>query len=194
VLLLIPTRSEASFFEFNFTAPGTFPFAGTFDVDNDVALVHVLISQAGELTAQTTSSAAGGFDPYLALFDPSGARVAENDDQDFDVFDPFLTAPVVPGLYTLALTQSPNFAHDTLAGGFDLADDPAFTLAFATEGTECGMFIDFRGNCRTAAFAGSVSVVIPENVPEPATLALLAIGLAGATRRRRPIRDRASAR
>jgi len=194
LLLLVPATSDAAVFEFNFTAPGTFPFSGNFSVDNDVALVHVLISNPGELTAETNSYAAGGLDPYLALFDPSGMRIAENDDRDDSTFDAFLTAPVLPGLYTLALTQYPNFSHDTLAGGFDLDDQMFFTKAsFGTEETECDAFVDFNGSCRTSAYAGSISVVNTASVPEPAMLTLVGIGLAGAARRRRGARDRTSA-
>lgn len=122
---------------------------GTLAQDDTVLTISLLLSQTSDLTAFTTSygggtnldgtiTAAGGFEPILSLFSPSGAFLA---DDGGDLFphgavdpttgvagDAFLhLAGLSPGSYTLALTEFFNFPNGNLSDGFFEAGQGNFT-------------------------------------------------------------------
>jgi hypothetical protein len=191
--------------------PSLWSFSGSFQNDNDVALFFFVLTEDSRFQASTTSAAAGGFDTLLTLFqaDPLDNLTYqpgyENDDPptggpDAVLFDPLTGEAnflLTAGRYALALTQSANY-FEPGRGGFSFDDSPMFTCPAVPAGemSTCTGFIDFLGQSRTSAFAGSLTVtplVPPEPVPEPATLVLMTTGLAGLVLRRQR-RDRVSER
>jgi hypothetical protein len=204
---LIPARAEAGLITLNPGAPdssGTFTFSGIFSADNDVAVIYLNLLGDAVLSAGLTShlETPAGFDPILTLFgEVAGGSgflgtyewLAEG---GFGFLDPLtLTA----GNYVLAVTQYSNLYN--FAGGFeyDAAPNGLFTrdlfgdLDFdGNPDVPCAAFVAFDGGCRTPAFAGTVTIEpenVPQPVPEPGSLTLLALGgaalLARRTRRTR---------
>jgi hypothetical protein len=187
--------------------------SGIFSNDNDrpnvtsftlmrTSLVRLYTtSTTGGVNANGTVTQGGGFDTILSLFNGSNGSssatfVADNDgpspsgnnpdDADFQ-------RTLNPGSYFLVITQYNNFFNveqgDSLSAGFfyDGADNSNFTANF---GCSNGKFCDVDGNNRTPNF--TVNVVAQDApsqpVPEPTTIVLFGIGLAGVTvmtRRRR---------
>ena len=176
-----------------------FSFTGNLTGANDVDLFSFTLGSTSDVTLRTWSYAggtnaagdsipAGGFDPIVSLFFGGGSSallIGANDDGigvpvDLGTglaLDSLLESFALPaGLYTVALTQSANFANGPMLGdGFLGAGNP-----------------DFDG--RTSAWALDILNVDAASVPLPGTLALFVLGLAAAGfshRRLRPcIRSR----
>jgi hypothetical protein len=193
----------------NVAADGTLQeFGGTFEFDNDVALIHFALGEGVyDFLAQTTSYApeeSGGFDPVLWLYfappesnpldlslysryptpvDPTNPEspnyLAWNDDQDVGVLDSLLTLQLIDaGSYILALSQTGNSALEEF--GFDQSGDDYQCFSGNNEDGSCA----FGG--RLPTYAGTVRITDVTTVPEPGTLSLLALGsLATALARRR---------
>jgi hypothetical protein len=213
VLALLPTPAGAApiIIEQTIADPLTAgPLVGTFTFDNDVALFHFTLD-AGlyDFSASTTSYAAGGFDPFLALYEADGPMVTYDDggvpvfarnDNASDLGDPtpvvdpdallaFQLTLAVQTQFTLALFQGGNEAIESQIAF--TWDDDAFRCAtdFADPCTT-GSFLDFyTGEIRSNTFALDLVVTSADTsqVPEPSTLSLMAVGMAGAAlfRRRR---------
>ena len=182
-----------------------FSYQGTLTDPNQVLLFNfsvaapstvtlVTYSYAGGTNAAGTSIPRGGFDPILALFDSTGAKINENDDGGSNVpadavtgetFDTFLQSLLNPGTYTVSVMAYSNFsAGDNLSDGFDGG----------------GSFTDVTGDLRTNAWAFDVlnvdsAVQVVPGVPEASTWAMLVIGFGAAgMSMRRGRRKLASAR
>jgi hypothetical protein len=185
-------------------------FTGTFPSDNFVELFAVTLGPDSSLTAKTFGYAGGidgngqviapgGFDPALALFDPSGNLIEINDDAPCGIvnadpvtgqcFDSFISQPdlTTPGTYTVALTESPNLAQDNL-GQPDTFPYPLgtgnFTCALYGGASATSPFCDITGDQRDGNWAldisGSnlISVTDTTAVPEPAFFTPILAGIA----------------
>ena len=177
---------------------------GTFTRDDDVQFFQLHLNAASHVTLVSYSYAGGtnaagqaiprgGFDPVLALFDLAGTLLAQNDDGGANVpadaitgatHDSFLALNLAAGDYTIAILQFDNEAiGPTLASGFTRPGEAAFTTTFGCPDAQPS-FNDLSGliGCgRTNAFAFDAIT----NTPEPASAALLGIGLLALTLRRR---------
>ena len=163
---------------------GTVSFTGSLVRDDGVALMGFSVAPgSSHVVIHTRSYAGGGFDPYLAVFNPAGLLLAQNDNGQLAVpadavsgfrFDAFLDlSSLTGGNYLLALTEANNFANGpAFQDGFSRAGEGNFTGA--DMGVAGGSFLDIGGNQRTPAWAVDLAGV---ETPEPRTLALTGAGL-----------------
>jgi hypothetical protein len=205
--ILIATAASANANTQNFS------FTGNFTQDNTVQLftfsvgaaspnvILETLSYAGGVNAAGQTIARGGFDPILAVFDSSGARIGQNDDGGSNVpaditgahFDTYLSlGGLAAGTYTVSVMQYDNFSNGDLSAGFrhDSPSDAWFTRALT--GHVTGGFYDVTGSQRDSHWAFDIlnvegAVVIPPGVADSgATLGSLATAfLALATLKRR---------
>ncbi|WP_239025954.1 DVUA0089 family protein [Sphingomonas paeninsulae] len=175
-----------------------FSFTGAFTNPNDVQTFTFAVGSPSTVTLRTWSYAGGtnaagaaipegGFDPILALFDSTGAKIGENDDGGSNVaadsvtgahYDTFFSSALGVGDYTVSIQAYSNFAvGPNLSDGFQDSGnfngrntDWAFDLLNVGEATQTG------------GGTGAVGAA-----PEPATWAMMigGFGVAGGTLRRR---------
>ena len=151
----------------------------TFTLASSATVVARTWSYAGGTNAAGTLIPAGGFDPWLSIFDAAGNLQASVDNRTCgqvgtdpvtgSCFDSYISQTLGAGAYTLILSESDNQpAGTTLADGFTRTGQGNFTAAF---GCSNGQFCDINADNRTPNWAVDIDNVTsgpPSGVPEPA--------------------------
>ena len=179
-----------------------FSLVGSFSQDSDVQLIRLSVTAVSSVSIRTLSYAGGtnasglvipegGFDPYLALFDSSGALITDNDDDESATksvvtgwgLDASIEQVLLPGSYTAAVSEFDNSATGpNLSAGFKQEQNGNFTRAF---GCSSGAFCEFDGFDRTSEWAvdflnvASISTTpLPiSETPEPASVCCVGAAL-----------------
>jgi hypothetical protein len=178
---------------------------GQFTQDDNAPLFSFTVNTPGTVNLFTTSygggtnldgstTAAGGFDPILSLFDSSGNLLADEDDSPIANPDPMTGSQfdsglqytfTTPGTYQVAVTEYDNFPTDnSLADGFQEAGQGNFTGTKFGTAAQAGLgFIDVDQSQRTGNFTLNIGNGAFQPVPEASTTVslglLLTLGLGG---------------
>ncbi|MFC0252400.1 DVUA0089 family protein [Massilia consociata] len=179
-------------------------YTGQFTYDNDVQLINFTVgelstvglrtwSYAGGVNAAGETIARGGFDPIVALFNSVGQLVGEQDDAGCgkvaadavtrQCWDINFLIELAPGTYTASIQQYNNYHVSTnLADGFYYQDAQYrnFRNGFVDE-------MDVKRNGMWALDILNVTppAAAPVDLPEPGSLGLIGLALAGMTVLRR---------
>jgi hypothetical protein len=187
---------------------GTIELNAAFVFDNDLALFRLILGEGTFTLTGSSTSAATGFDPILALFDETGAVIptivdgVESVSPSFADIDVDVVLPVYTLLggvtYTLAVSQfGPfvgNFPKGSLSDGFEMDADEfrCFTFEDPSAPCEAGNPFLFGGQSGDFSFDLTVTANEPAPVPEPGTLGLALLGSLAAAFVRRRSRSRSS--
>jgi hypothetical protein len=183
------------------TLASSFSFTGSFTTDDQLQQFSFNLAAPATVTTVTFSYAggtnqlaniipAGGFDPWLSIFDSSGNLLASVDNGSGlpadpvtgASFDSLISESLAAGSYTLVLSQSDNQPFDTsLSDGFTRSGQPDFTAMF---GCSNGVFCDVNADNRTPNWAVDIDNVTSASLtgaaaPEPGTMILSAAAIAG---------------
>ncbi|MDT8998424.1 DVUA0089 family protein [Paucibacter sp. APW11] len=170
-------------------------FTTSFTLTGDDLFSAISYSFAGGSNAAGSSIAAGGFAPVLALFEDQlglvqlvrgsstvcGAGSAIDPQSGF-CWDARMSVSLTAGHYTLVLSQDGNEPlGQLLSDGYSQSGVPDYTGQFYL-GQAGQHFVMVDGSQRSGAFALDIQAAA---IPEPASAALLSLGLLALLRRRR---------
>ncbi|NTV29409.1 MAG: PEP-CTERM sorting domain-containing protein [Candidatus Omnitrophica bacterium] len=186
----------------------TTSYQGSFTKDDDIQTFNINIpeqsnvlfrtfSYAGGVNGAGETVARGGFDPFLSLFDGTGAFIDSNDDAADNAgqyvvpadavtgkqWDSYLSIVLEPGNYILALTQAENQfvggVGDNISEGFTFSGQGNYTpeLVGVTETTPFWEMYD-NGQVvhRDGHWAVDVTAESQVVTPEPASMLLFGLG------------------
>ena len=187
-------------------AASVFSFTGNLGSGDASAVFSFTMAQDSPVTIRTFGYAggtngagtlipAGGFDPFVALYDSTGVAIAFNDDGGcanvgtdpvtLSCADSLIVNNLLPGTYQVSLTQTGNILNtSSLGDGFTQTGNPTYACdPFVVVGEFCDTS---NGALRTSAWAldisfdgdGSAEGPGGQTVPEPATWMAAAAGLA----------------
>jgi hypothetical protein len=193
-----------------------FDFSGNFVKDNDVVSLYFTVGASSNITVFSSSwlygdppagSGPGGFDMMLGIWTSSGSLVNFQDDghnvgstlsngisYDHGTWDSYYNVNLTPGNYIATVTQYNNFnLSGDLSDGFIYDGNPNFTYDNSFGGATQPFFngvwdsSDPRTSYWQFHLLGVESASGPGEVPEPATMLLLGLGLMGVAGIRRKI-------
>jgi PEP-CTERM motif len=219
-LVSLPTRADADIITITPNADGSFggtfsadndvaliylsllgPAFVTFNITSHLELIEpgfdpILTFFTAGGTQFTPPDSGDSYDPLFASFD--GSFASNHEDLALFFPDVFSGGTMAAGNYLLAVTQYENSFNlssvEGEVGGFQYDADSRFTCGpLETRDPECTGFLAFDGTSRSQEFAGSLTIEpedVPQPVPEPGSLTLLALGSAALLARRARVRRR----
>lgn len=180
-----------------------YDYFGSFPYHNTVLTFTFSVEDVSDVTLFSSSYANGGFDPMLFLWNGDGSSLLESQDDhpggvpssalsngvsypvgDFDAY--FVVNALPIGEYIVAISAYANWHNGSaLADGFYFDNQTPIPIAQWDQPASGFRAADFAFHILNVARAEGP----PTATPEPATLALMGIGLAGVhlLRRRRKV-------
>lgn len=169
-----------------------YDFTGQLPYHNSVEIFNFTTDATSNITLFSSSWDDGGVDPMLGLWSNNGEMLAFQDDiyeegtafsngvsYDYGEFDVFFTHTIGAGSYFITLSTWPNYPFNyfsdeiavLFSDGFDFDGEEDISISDWSNGTETSDYV-FHLLVNPAQLP-------PSAIPEPSTMLLLGVGLAG---------------